>query len=301
MIFVIDKSIKCECSKSLLLFSESLFRACMKGHFVKADYHTQQWIDQTILGSVNYLGDYSRQILKKKRKFWDPTTLQRTHLRNVVVGTEDGMTSVDEMALLVDEPSEVVLENGRYDWAVIRKWASLYKEDRALGSVLDMLHQSIESHLLRGYNAGGCSNIENVLTVLMPIYGNMYRLKLTTVFDSDKKSPHDLTDEHAQLKNFLNEKGIEYHELQKREIENYFPLSVYEKAGYLNRPFDLDSSDLNWDYVDVYKKNICPFLALKKSDIEKLCDFLTRDDLESIVGGKDNEIKQILLHLAKYI
>lgn len=301
MIFVIDKSIKCECQESLLLFSNSLFRACMKGHFVRADYHTQQWIDETILGSVNYLGDYSCQILKKEMEFWAPTTLQRTHLRNVVVGTEDGMTSVDEMALLVDEPSEVVLENGRYDWAVIRTWASLYKNDRALGSVFDMLHQSIESHLLRGYNAGGCNNIENVLTVLMPIYGNLYRLRLTTIFDSDKKSPLDQTDEHAQLKNFLNEKRIEYHELQKREMENYFPLSVYEKAGYLNRPFDLDSSDLNWDYVDVFDKNVCSFLSLKKSDIESLCDSLTRQDLESIVGEEENEVKQILLHLAKYI
>jgi len=301
MIFEIDKSITESDVDSILLFSECLLRACEKGHCVTMDYQVQYWIDSTILNNSAYLGDYSRQILKEVKEFWDPTSMQRAYLRKVVVGNREGVLTIENMALLVEEPSEVVLENGRYDWAVIKKWASLYKRDRSMGSIFLMVHHSIDNHLLREHNAGGCSNIENVVTVLMPIYGNLYNLRLTTIFDSDKKSKFDSVDHHATLKSFLQEKAVEYHELQKGEIENYFPPSVYAKASFLTQSFDLDNSELDWDYVDVYNHDVCPFIQMKKSDVEQLCECLTRDELESRVGDGENEVKKVLIHLAKYI
>jgi hypothetical protein len=301
MIFIIDKSIK-ECNEeSLLLFAENLFRACLNKHFVVTlDYDVKRWIDTVILDSTTYLGDLSRQLLKQCNEFWSPTTMQKEHLTHVKIGVGDGMRSIEEMAKLVNEPSLIVLENGRYDWAVLQKWVELYRKDKSLGSIFGMVHEAISNLVLRDYNAGGCKNYENVLTVLIPTYGNIYSLKLVALFDSDKHSLNDSA-KHTDLINFLDSKGIAYHELKKRKMENYFPLSTYQNADLVNQSKAIP--DVDWDYIDLNNKQEAPFLHLKKEDLETLSAVLTKQELESRVETIDgmNEIKEIIILLAKYI
>lgn len=296
MIFRIDESVSKQSVDVIRLFAKALLRAGENLHLIDVSPTMRGWIDRTIIQNPDhkYLGSYDCEDIVRNKELWDIKTMQKQNLRTVLVGYETNMISVEQMCLLVNEPSLVILENGYFDWMVLCKWVSLYKKDRSLGSIFMMVHKAITHHkTLRGHNAGGCDNIQNVMRALMPLYSDMYRFRLTTIFDSDKVSKEDTSEHHRTLKTFLNDKEIFFHELEKREIENYFPLQSYEKAE-LRQSEVLEDWNLEWDYVDLGKAS---FLQFQKSDIAKLCDVVEKEDLETI----ETEIKDIILHLAKYI
>jgi len=54
-------------------------------------------------------------------------------------------------------------------------------------------------------------------------------LRCFVLVDSDKKFPNDTTKQNrVNLFQFLDSLGIPYHELEKREMENYLPDEVFE-------------------------------------------------------------------------
>lgn len=299
MIFRIDVSVTKQSVDVIRLFAKALLRACENQHLIEVSPSVRGWIDRTIIQNpkYEYLGSFDCEDIMKNQEFWDIKTIQKQNLQTICVGYETKMISVKQMWLLVNEPSLVILENGYFDWMVLCKWVSLYKKDKSLGSIFMMVHKAITDHkTLREHNAGGCDNIQNVMRALMPLYNNMYRFRLTTIFDSDKVSKEDTLEHHCTLKTFLNDNEILFHELEKREIENYFSLQLYEKAGLRQLGVSVDKDiETEWDYIDLGKES---FLQFKKSDIAKLCnELLKKEDLEPI----ETEIKKIIIHLAKYI
>lgn len=302
MIFSIDDSVMRQGENVALVFATSLQKAAEKRHYVDVSPQMQRWIDDELFGSEKYLGTLACEALVNNMEFWNPASICKRYQTTVTVGYGSEMLSVDEMVLLVEEPSVVVLENGRYDWAVIKGWIKLYRKERGFDTINQQVHRAVTSHLLREHNAGGGNKtIANVMTVLMPIYKGLHALRLTTVFDSDKTSAHDTVDHNRSLKDFLNENHIGWHELAKREIENYFVFETYRRAGLLT-----DSTQTctltaeEWNFHDVGKDER---IKMEKKDVEKLSDALTKNELKkhaADLSGRD-EVQDVILHLAKYI
>lgn len=302
MIFSIDDSVMRQGEDVALVFASSLQKAAEKRHYVEMSPQMQRWIDDELFESGKYLGTLACELLVKNNEFWKPTSICKRYQTTVTVGYGSGMLSVEEMALLVEEPSVVVLENGRYDWAAIKRWIKLYRKERGFDTINQQVHRAVTSHLLREHHAGGGSgSIVNVMTVLISIYKGLHALRLTAIFDSDKTSAHDTVDHNQSLKAFLKENHIGWHELAKREIENYFDFETYRRAGLLTDNTQTCAMPLEeWDFHDIGKDKQ---IKMEKKDVEKLSDALTKDELKKHamdLSGRD-EVQNIILHLAKYI
>ena len=302
MIFSIDDSVMKQGENVTFVFAASLQKAAEKRHYVEISLPMRQWINNELFGSDKYLGTLARESLVNNLEVWNPASICKRYQTTVTVGYGSGMLSVEEMALLVEEPSVVVLENGRYDWAVIKRWIKLYRKERGFDTINQQVHRAITGYLLREHNAGGGNgSIANVMTVLMPIYKDLHALRLTTVFDSDKTSAHDTVDHNQSLKAFLNGNHIGWQKKKKREIENYFDFETYRRAGLLTDNTQICTMPLEeWDFHDIGKDKR---IKMEKKDVEKLSDALTKEELKKHtvdLSGKD-EIQDIILHLAKYI
>ena len=302
MIFSIDDSVMRQGEDVTFVFATSLQKAAEKRHYVEMSPQMRCWIDNELFDSEKYLGTLACESLVNNLEVWNPASICKRYQTTVTVGYGSGMLSVEEMALLVEEPSVVVLENGRYDWAVIKRWIKLYRKERGFDTINQQVHRAITGYLLREHNAGGGNgSIANVMTVLMPIYKDLHALRLTTVFDSDKTSAHDTVDHNQSLKAFLNGNHIGWHELAKREIENYFDFETYRRAGLLTDNTQICTMPLEeWDFHDIGKDKR---IKMEKKDVEKLSDVLTKDELKTHaaeLSGRD-EVQDVILHLAKYI
>ncbi len=301
MIFRIDKSITELNAPDLLVFAGALQKASENLHFLDVDYQVQLWIERTIFQSDLYLGKLVIQQIQRNEEMWSPSSMNRKYLRTVTVGCEEGMLTASSMKIMAEEPSVVVLENGKYDWCVISKWIKLYRKDHSFGYVNAYVNRAVGCNLIRSGNAGGSGGILNEIDILIPSYKDTYPLKLLSIFDSDKTSPTDIEEHNNTIKEGLNKLGIEYHELCKREIENYFPLDTYRRAGFVVAGVDVpDLPEEEWDYLDVHKND---FLSLEKKDVETLAKEITKPELQSRVGnvnGQD-EIQEIILKLARHI
>ena len=102
----------------------------------------------------------------------------------------------------------------------------------------------IKRHLDNGWldygNGGGLDNITNEVNAMMRPFENLPKenhkyLRCFVLVDSDKKFPDDSTKPNREnLFQFLNNLEISYHELEKREMENYLPDEVIETIEYNN-------------------------------------------------------------------
>lgn len=304
MIFKIDPSIKHFSQEELIVFSNALLRAEEKLHYLNIDFQTKRWIENNLFNNNLYLGRLAIHLLEENNEFWFPTALLRNNMRTVIVGKGNDFLGVDEMRMLVEEPAVVVLENGRYDWSVVKEWVELYTEERALKTINQHVDCAIKENRLRDHNAGGSGNVSNVITVLEPIYDGLPHLKIMTVFDSDKCSEQDHEDHHHSLKGYLREHKIEYHELEKREIENYFPIDTYRKSGLIVEGVEIPVfTDKEYDFQDLGNPIQSPFIKMGKKDVETLAKNITLKELKSrvtVVDGMD-EVQRIILMLARFI
>jgi hypothetical protein len=108
----------------------------------------------------------------------------------------------------------------------------------------------ISSHKKNGWfkygNAGGCGNIKNFIEEeknafnSLPKANHVY-LRCFVLVDSDKKFLLDKNGERHDLISYLRDNNIDYHVLEKREMENYMHEDV------------LSEIEGNNDYIRVYK------------------------------------------------
>lgn len=305
MIFKIDSSIRTNSTKDTnLLLANALCAACEHGHYVDMEFQVHRWIVDTILDSGDYMGRLQSETFKNNLEFWLPNEQQKRDLKYVYVGGSDEKSvTLSEMYYLADKMSWVVLENATYDGATIRRWVELLHNRKQFGSTYDAVYDAINNGLLDLYHAGGgdgtISNAIRELKRQNPQIKRVYRWKTTTIFDSDKKSSKDTEEHNASLIRFLNEEHIDFHELVCREIENYFLPQTYEQAKMEVKKEDI-LAGLNketWKYVD-----LAEIYEMEKSDVaNKLCPNLTYLMLTEDEYSQIEEIKQVILHMAKYI
>ena len=301
MIFRIDKSIQDQPDSELLIFAKAFLKALDNLHFVEMDYGMTVWFEEKILKSDKYLGTLDKEALMVPPQ--NATGELKKNLSTIDIGYSAGMKNASEMLSLAEKPATVILENGLYDWGVVRKWIKLYRKNCGIDGVAGLLHRTVGKFLIKAENAGGGNgSISNVVKSVAPSYEGQATLKITTLFDSDKTKKDD-DPKNSALTNFLTQEGYDYHELEKREIENYFPISTYEKAGLLNPAADLRNiTEEEWDYLDIGKSGL---VKMEKKDVLSLSKYLSKPELQQRVGntvqdGRD-EIQRIILFLAKYI
>jgi hypothetical protein len=108
-------------------------------------------------------------------------------------------------------------------------------------------------------NGGGCTNIKNTIEATKKRFTNLPKanykyLKCFVLIDSDKKYPNEPnTKERQKLFDYLDENNIKYHQLYKREIENYLPtnlLKQIENNVEFLEVFDRLGDDLK-DFIDL--------------------------------------------------
>ncbi|WP_452221911.1 hypothetical protein [Lacinutrix salivirga] len=122
------------------------------------------------------------------------------------------------------------------------------------------------------YNGGGCTNIENTIEANKKRYQHLPKdnhkyLRCFVLIDSDKKFPtQGNSAERQKLFDYLDENEIKYHQLYKREAENYLPFEILEKI------------EQNEDFIKVYKRlndDVKDFIDLENGFPDKNRDTLT--------------------------
>lgn len=160
--------------------------------------------------------------------------------------------SLDEAIPFLQQPVIVVLEHSSNDGHFIK---AIVKHFDKKGKLI----QHLKNNWLKLGNAGGKNNFINYLTGELKTFRSLPKpnhkyLRAFVVTDSDKKSPTS-TLSHQYLVDFLAENNIQYHILEKREIENYLPDEVIDSIPD-NREFIdayLDLNPIQKDYFDLEK------------------------------------------------
>lgn len=301
MIFKLDNTIITNQQDCLYTFAHALQHAQERLHYVVMERPVMEWIELNILSNPTYLSELDIELIKKDQFFMHPSALESRTLRTVLVGQGTNMLTIEQMLDVVDEPGVVVLENGLNDWSVLWGWTNLLSKRRCTNKVInESVMNAMEKALLRNENAGGGSGtIKNRITSIKPNYKGLHAFRVTTIFDSDKESVQDTVDHNASLKQFLTTEKMKWHELSRREMENYFPIEVYQRAGLIAQELVLPANIMNnWAYEDIEKVK---GINYAKKNLPLLIGELSYHDLETLGGEVLDEIQNILLHLAKYI
>lgn len=316
MIFLFDESLKTADDSLKYQLARCLLKMNEKGHHIDCNGCYFSFIEKKLLVTT-YMSQIDIDLIKSNRELVNVTTSLRNDYRYIIVGYGDGMQTPDEVLILLDEPSIIVVENKRNDGSVIKRWAECYKSEDHMGDVNETVLEALEDMRVRFVNAGGGDGtIKKAIEDNLKAYGNYPQLKITTVFDSDKKSADDPGTHNQSLITFLEENHYDYHCLVKREMENYFPLKVYEKCGLINEGYDIpEFSEEEWDYYEIkeesekkqgeqeflnYEKKYLPDLASKAKKIN-FKQRLQHQPKYNCHYGEVDEIQYLLLKIAKFV
>lgn len=305
MIFQIDSSVM-KANKDREL-AKAIDMISSEGHCLDCTGEVYDYIEAKVLVNA-YLGTMSIGEIKKNKEMFAPTTLKKNHCTTIWVGYGVNMLTINEVLLMLSKQSKLVLENGTYDWDTVKRWVDVLKTDRDYKSLNQAVMKSIDTHKLIGEHAGGAGGIRQRVESLQSEYGeNVARYKVLTLFDSDKISETDAGNHNKELIAFLSEHNFLWHELYKREMENYYSVEAYELAGLVKSTDSL--TELNsltpqaYDYLDIEKSN---HLSYTKRKMPLLAQYMNGSRLRQRVShhiGPNgiNEIQDIILLLVKYV
>lgn len=322
MIFHLDNTIKKQSQEAILTLAEAMVLACDNHHFIIRD-KLVDWIDEEIMNSQLYLGKLAKMKLQSNHELFFPKKCHKKYLQNITVGYGKNMINIEQMHKMAMLPSYVILENGKYDWSMFEKWVFLYRNDDCFETINKMVNTAIYDGQLLPDNGGGKTNIPNQAYIRTSLYPTselkLYSYKLLAIFDSDKTSDTDLFDHNNDIKTKLDKLKVEFYELRKRKIENYFPFETYKAVGLanaVNRPVGL--TELDWDYCNLndnksfIEKNgqtirVQDFLKkFEKTHVVDLSNSLTEQQLkqriahDNPINGHD-EVQETILKMAKLI
>jgi len=185
------------------------------------------------------------------------------------------------------QPFIIILENRFNDSYFLNALISNFKNKSKI----------IKRHLDNGWldygNGGGLDNIINEVNAMMRQFENLPKenhkyLRCFVLIDSDKKFPNDSTKQNrTNLFQFLNNVGIPYHELEKREMENYLPDEVIETIEN-NNDFIQAYLRLNHtqkDYFDL-EKGFTENLTSSSAEVQALYANVPIEDYKVLRSNK---------------
>lgn len=260
------------------------------------------------------------------------TQLQKRHLSNIKVGSEDEEIIPSNAIKILKERSKVIVENGINDWNFIKGVCAKYESHKLRGRIYQLINTAIKKEKLEADNAGGVGEIiKRVNFWTENRYKDIYKLKLIAIFDSDRNSSLIFDTYKEKVAFFKNkEKGavqdadyvyhtddiILWHILYKKKLENYLPLSILlseltpilpaQKTALESKtPDELDFIDYNHSIIGLGKKRIkdqFPKMFLENfsyRDLERRCEHHLVWSEET--GSEISEFEQVLLKIAKII
>ncbi len=303
---VVDKTYAHDLASYLKLIHE-------KRH--KIDYDSPSvwdFIEQEVL-STAYLGKVDIDLIKENKELREVNKTDRDYFRTVIIGTKPGMTDLATLGIILKTNSCVVLENSHHDWWPIKIWIDFVKNDREFKEINQKVSEAIALKWIYPEHAGGGDGtIKNkILDIEQSTYSSATKLKVTTIFDSDKVSATIPSQKNKGLKEFLMNNGFEYHEWERREIENYIPLRIYKNCNLCQRnQAEPDTTPVVWNYTDIgkhpyfngkYTKDKLPMLAqnIDKSSVKE--SFASKTFPNKVDNHLVSELQYVIFLLAKYI
>lgn len=260
------------------------------------------------------------------------TDQKKFYLSSIIIGEGNGEITPNEALKILTEKSLVVVENNLNDWNFVFGILKNYANYSNKKNIYKIIKKAVEDNYLQPRGFGGAGEIKkNLESLITTSYKNIFKFKLSTLFDSDLKKAEgiisntvfylllflkgrkfDRTDkkEHIHSSNDL----IQWHMLYKREIENYVPLDLMlstfpdipaEKQAILNN-MDKDQLDFyNFGECQEITKNGASKIFLTDSIREKLSHRVEHHKLKSetpnnILEDVD-ELEKILIMLAKIV
>ena len=281
------------------ILSKNILRLVEKGHFLTMDLQLARWLEKTLTADYTYYSKNDIDFFRESFMRCEPTGELRSNLGPSII--IDTLEDVVEMKDMLDQSSAVYMENKLHDWSVVTKWAELYGTGRNKSATIEYLGDAISSGWVKAEHAGGKGSIAPLVENDLATMGAHRCRRICALFDSDRDFPDHVVDENEKIKRKLAELGVSFHELEKREMENYFPYSTYHKAGITkgDRPKTLSEKD--WDFLDLSK---CDFLDYEKKQLPDVALHLTLNEAKDRlrhIGRNPDEITEILLKIARIV
>lgn len=311
MIFVLDNTLQDCGDDAKYQLARLIFGVVRNGHYVDSNPIIWGWIKDNILVE-DFLARYEIELIGKNKNFRDPSSMLKNFLSKILIGYEAGMITPHEAQRLIDEPSYIVVENENNDWPVVRNWIDLLKNDKTFKTINSLVENKKNRKHVRPYNAGSSGQIVNILTQRQQLFGrSLAQFKVMALYDSDKKAyEEDFSNEKKKIADCIDEYGLVGHILYKREMENYFPLECYKRAGLIDDTITY-SSNVGWDFEDIetFIKNSGSKKKYEKSKLPTLAQYINREELIDVVKHHPvgyleytvNEIQLVILKIAKMI
>lgn len=202
--------------------------------------------------------------------------------------TSENSIDLVEAKILFNQPFILILENNLNDGFFIDQIITVFRKK---GKVI---RKHKKNNWLRFGNAGGAANIRNFIEGEKKNYNHLPKenykyLKCFVLVDSDKKHPTDFKPERDALYKYLAENNIPFHELTKREIENYMPSDIIEsiisdeyiKAFQSLTPIQKDYFDIENGLQDKNMDNQSP-------EIQELYKSVSKEDISILRKSKMN-------------
>lgn len=207
--------------------------------------------------------------------------------------------TLKEAIKYLEQPFQLIIENSLNDAPFFDSLIKHFPENAA------KLKQHKEERWFQ-YDMGGGSSVRHSIEAKIKSFeGSVYRknaheyLRCFVLIDSDREYPEKLLDtKTVNLIQFLEERNIPYHILEKREMENYLPQEAYTEITSKNvmidallslSPLQMDHFDIedgfkskSFDDLDVYVQNLLSDISLGNKQI------FSGYSLKSFNGGKNN-------------
>lgn len=281
----------------------------------KIDYDSPSvwdFIEQEVLRTA-YLGKVDIDLIKENKELREVNKIDRDYFRTVNIGTKPGMTDLSTLGIILKTNSCVVLENSHHDWWPIKIWIDFVKNDRDYKEINQRVSGAIALKWIYPEHAGGGDGTitNKIIDIEQSTYSSATKLKVTTIFDSDKVSATIPSQKNKNLKKYLIDNGFDFHEWERREIENYIPLRIYKICNLCQRnQAEPDTTPEVWNYTDIgkhpyfngkYTKDKLPMLAknIDKSSVKE--SFASKTFLNKVDNHLVSELQYVIFLLAKYI
>ncbi|KAA1242519.1 hypothetical protein [Aquimarina sp. RZ0] len=275
--------------ESDLFFNEEFFDEIdqLFDFFIKNRYN--YYIDDEIIFKSQWL----LGARKSKNEF-----LQKSFANSAYITTDDKLTisskneekenrlTLKDGLIYLSNPILVFIENSYYD-------SKCYKGIFSKFESAEKLLFFNTNRWLEYRNCGGKDGVKNQINLELKRYrketlDNHKYLRAIIILDSDKRFPSDDDNYYEDFINYFELKGIKIHILEKREIENYLPLIIFERETNVSDDAitalkELDENQL--DYYD-YEKG---FKINSRKKLLPLFENISDKNYEILKSGFDNK------------
>ena len=208
----------------------------------------------------------------------------------ITISNIEGDFNMDQAIIFIEEKFELILENDKYDGyfvdCLLREFNNKSKK----------IKRFKENNWFRYHNAGGADNIINTLEQKIGHFGSNKFLKCFVLVDSDLEYPSKENQKRRRLSEFCHENRIPFHILEKREMENYMPISIFESINSTNffiRTYLDKLNCMQKDFIDIqngFDRNKAK-LKEEKIDVFNLFSNLLDEDFKKLETGIGSEFE----------